>query len=85
MRTTSTRARNPRLMSREVISRAAYRDTCSSGRASTVRRGRMTDARSLSSNPITETFALDEADLQLSSLDQLPLDELLERASGAGS
>ncbi|OLD99009.1 MAG: hypothetical protein AUG91_07750 [Actinobacteria bacterium 13_1_20CM_4_69_9] len=36
-------------------------------------------------NPITETFALDEADLLLSSLDQLPLDELLERASGAGS
>src|SRR3954453_672636 len=36
-------------------------------------------------NPITETFALDEADLLLRSLDRLPLDELLERASGAGS
>ena len=36
-------------------------------------------------NPITETFALDEADLLLGSLDRLPLDELLERASGAGS
>jgi hypothetical protein len=36
-------------------------------------------------NPITETFAPDEADLLLSSLDQLPLDELLERASRAGS
>jgi putative hydrolase of the HAD superfamily len=36
-------------------------------------------------NPITETFALDEADLLLSPLDQLPLAELLERASGAES
>jgi HAD superfamily hydrolase (TIGR01509 family) len=30
-------------------------------------------------NPITETFALDEADLLVSSLADLPLDELLER------
>ena len=30
-------------------------------------------------NPITETFALDEADLLLGSLEDLPLDELLER------
>jgi HAD superfamily hydrolase (TIGR01509 family) len=30
-------------------------------------------------NPITRTFALDEADLQLDSLDELPLDELLAR------
>jgi putative hydrolase of the HAD superfamily len=31
-------------------------------------------------NPITETFALDEADLLLSSLEDVPLDELLARA-----
>jgi HAD superfamily hydrolase (TIGR01509 family) len=30
-------------------------------------------------NPITETFALDEADLLLGSLEELPLDELLAR------
>jgi HAD superfamily hydrolase (TIGR01509 family) len=30
-------------------------------------------------NPITKTFALDEADLLLGSLEELPLDELLER------
>jgi HAD superfamily hydrolase (TIGR01509 family) len=30
-------------------------------------------------NPITETFALDEADLLLGSLEKLPLDELLTR------
>jgi len=32
-------------------------------------------------NPITETFALDEADLLLGSLEELPLDELLARVS----
>jgi len=35
-------------------------------------------------NPITETFVLDEADLLLSSLDQVPLDELLERFASRG-
>jgi HAD superfamily hydrolase (TIGR01509 family) len=30
-------------------------------------------------NPITETFALEEADLLLGSLEELPLEELLER------
>jgi putative hydrolase of the HAD superfamily len=30
-------------------------------------------------NPITETFALDEADLLLASLEEVPLDELLSR------
>ena len=30
-------------------------------------------------NPITETFALDEADLLLDSLEELPLTELLNR------
>jgi beta-phosphoglucomutase-like phosphatase (HAD superfamily) len=30
-------------------------------------------------NPITETFALDEADVLLCSLDELPLDDLLAR------
>ena len=30
-------------------------------------------------NPITETFPLDEADLRLRSLEDLPLDELIER------
>jgi HAD superfamily hydrolase (TIGR01509 family) len=34
-------------------------------------------------NPITETFALDEADLLLGSLEELSLGELLERADGA--
>jgi HAD superfamily hydrolase (TIGR01509 family) len=33
-------------------------------------------------NPITETFALDEADLLLDSLEELSLDELLERVDG---
>jgi HAD superfamily hydrolase (TIGR01509 family) len=33
-------------------------------------------------NPITETFALDEADLLLGSLEELPLDELLARVDG---
>jgi HAD superfamily hydrolase (TIGR01509 family) len=33
-------------------------------------------------NPITETFALDEADLLLGSLEELPLDELLDRVTG---
>ena len=33
-------------------------------------------------NPITETFALDEADLLLGSLEELPLEELLERVYG---
>jgi putative hydrolase of the HAD superfamily len=33
-------------------------------------------------NPITETFALDEADLLLGSLEELPLDELIERVDG---
>ncbi len=33
-------------------------------------------------NPITETFALDEADLLLGSLEELPLDELLARVNG---
>ena len=33
-------------------------------------------------NPITETFALDEADLLLGSLENVPLDELLERVDG---
>jgi HAD superfamily hydrolase (TIGR01509 family) len=33
-------------------------------------------------NPITETFALDEADLLLSSLEDLPLDQLLARVDG---
>jgi HAD superfamily hydrolase (TIGR01509 family) len=33
-------------------------------------------------NPITETFALDEADLLLGSLEDVPLDELLERVDG---
>ena len=33
-------------------------------------------------NPITETFALDEADLLLASLADVPLDELLERVDG---
>jgi HAD superfamily hydrolase (TIGR01509 family) len=32
-------------------------------------------------NPITETFALDEADLLLGSLEEMPLDELLTRVS----
>jgi len=36
-------------------------------------------------NPITETFALDAADLLLGSLDELPLDDLLARAGGLGS
>ena len=30
-------------------------------------------------NPITETFALDEADLLVSSLEDVPLDRLLAR------
>jgi beta-phosphoglucomutase-like phosphatase (HAD superfamily) len=30
-------------------------------------------------NPITETFALEEADLMLPSLEDLALDELIER------
>ena len=30
-------------------------------------------------NPITERFALDEADLLLGSLEELPLEELLAR------
>jgi len=34
-------------------------------------------------NPITETFALDEADLLLGSLEELSLGELLERADGS--
>jgi putative hydrolase of the HAD superfamily len=34
-------------------------------------------------NPITETFALDEADLLLGSLEELSLGELLERANGS--
>jgi beta-phosphoglucomutase-like phosphatase (HAD superfamily) len=33
-------------------------------------------------NPITETFALDEADLLLDSLDELSLDQLLARTRG---
>jgi HAD superfamily hydrolase (TIGR01509 family) len=33
-------------------------------------------------NPITETFALGEADLLLGSLEELPLDELLDRVTG---
>jgi len=33
-------------------------------------------------NPITETFALDEADLLLVSLEEVPLEELLERVYG---
>jgi HAD superfamily hydrolase (TIGR01509 family) len=33
-------------------------------------------------NPITETFALDEADILLGSLDELPLNELLARVAG---
>lgn len=33
-------------------------------------------------NPITETFALDEADLLLGSLEELPLDELVSRVDG---
>lgn len=33
-------------------------------------------------NPITETFALEEADLLLGSLEDVPLDELLERVDG---
>lgn len=33
-------------------------------------------------NPITETFALDEADLVLASLEELPLDELIARVDG---
>ena len=33
-------------------------------------------------NPITETFALDEADLLLGSLDDLSLDELMARVDG---
>ena len=33
-------------------------------------------------NPITETFALDDADLLLRSLEELPLDDLLSRVDG---
>jgi putative hydrolase of the HAD superfamily len=35
-------------------------------------------------NPITETFALDEADLLLGSLEELSLDDLLARVDGSG-
>lgn len=33
-------------------------------------------------NPITETFPLDQADLRLATLEEFPLDELLERVAG---
>jgi putative hydrolase of the HAD superfamily len=34
-------------------------------------------------NPITQTFALDKADLLLDSLEELPLDELIARVDGS--
>src|SRR5262249_11652514 len=55
IRTVSTRGARSGPPRRDVISRLAYCDTCSSGLAMTVRRGRMTEARSLSSKPTTET------------------------------
>jgi hypothetical protein len=36
-------------------------------------------------NPITETFALEEADLLLGSLEEMPLDELIAHVDGARS